>query len=216
MVGQSLIPINCAKREPCSGALFTIFVLMTELLLIMKNVGWSSKSPSIILNQSIILMQFCNPTWHTFFGTLCALLLWPTGLPSRGSFLYTIFCSLRQNYTYRLEWWTSYFFSPPGQISSLPGWKILLASRRTKLERVLISAHLPVAADAVINKSCKHYGLKAPHILDWPRSGLPSFATAGLSRSGLPSPATTTSNDDQNGRDLVHPLSLLLDCQDLV
>ncbi len=69
MVGQSLTPINCAKREPCTGALFTIFVPMTELLLIMKNAAWSSKSPLMMLKQSNILMQFCNPTWHTFFGT---------------------------------------------------------------------------------------------------------------------------------------------------
>ncbi len=39
-------------------------------------------------------MQFCHLSWHTFFGTLCALLPWPTGTPSRGSFLYTIFRSL--------------------------------------------------------------------------------------------------------------------------
>ena len=94
MVGWSFIPINYAKREHCTGVLFTIFVPMTELPLIMKNVTWSSKSPSIILNQSIILMQFCNPAWHTFFGTLCALLPWPTGSPGRGSSLYTIFRSL--------------------------------------------------------------------------------------------------------------------------
>ncbi len=60
----------------------------------MKNVPWSSKSPLIILNQSNILMQFCHPTWLTFFGTLCALLPRPTGAPGRGSSLYTIFRSL--------------------------------------------------------------------------------------------------------------------------
>ena len=30
-------------------------------------------------------MQFCHPTWHTFFGTLCALLPWATGRRCRGS-----------------------------------------------------------------------------------------------------------------------------------
>ncbi len=37
--------MNYAKREPCTGVLFTFFAPMTELLLIMKNVAWSSKYP---------------------------------------------------------------------------------------------------------------------------------------------------------------------------
>ncbi len=76
MVGWSLIPINYAKREPCTGVLFTIFVAMTELLLIMKNVAWSSKYPLNHFESVKYLVALLSPYLaHLLWHSLCTVAL---------------------------------------------------------------------------------------------------------------------------------------------
>ncbi len=68
--------INYAKGEPCTGVLFSIFVPTAELLLIMRNVVWSSENPlnpfeSVKNLDAVLSPSLAHFLWHT----LCTVAL---------------------------------------------------------------------------------------------------------------------------------------------